>query len=271
MRGDDRSLWRRSGHATHASGFKEHEAGSWNLNRLATASGSLLDHSIDVPGVSAPGSLGRLFAAFCWHTEDLWMYSCNHLHAGATKTWYVVPASAAMKFEKATRRCCPLLQGLADLLYQLVAMVAPADLAAQGVPVYQLQRRAGEFIVTFRAYHAGFCTASTSPRPSISLTGWLPLGGMPWRAIHAIADWSSMERLLIRLALQDYPPVSLSLADWLLPELRAVVEEEARARETLQPGATTSSTSATRPLPLRDGCSLPQPQTQKRRHQIRRT
>lgn len=102
--------------------------------------------------------LPRLFAAFCWHTEDLWMYSCNHLHAGAPKTWYVIPASASSKFERAVRSLLPqLFAQHPDLLYQLVAMVAPADLRAQGVPVYQLTQRAGEFIITFpRAYHAGF-------------------------------------------------------------------------------------------------------------------
>lgn len=111
--------------STHASGFAEHEAGDWNLNRLSTARGSLLDDTVDVPGVSSPWLyVGGLFSAFCWHTEDLWMYSCNHLHEGATKTWYVIPAAAATKFEKATRSLLPsLFADAPDLLYQLVAMV----------------------------------------------------------------------------------------------------------------------------------------------------
>ena len=119
--------------ATHATGFPRGQGGQWNLNKLATVSGSLLDESVDVPGVSSPWLyIGGLFSAFCWHTEDLWMYSCNHLHAGATKTWYVVPATAATKFEKATRSLLPtVFKDAPDLLYQLVAMVAPADLAAQ--------------------------------------------------------------------------------------------------------------------------------------------
>jgi len=62
--------------AVVGSGFQSHEAGAWNLSRLATAKGSLLNDTVDVPGVSSPWLyVGGLFAAFCWHTEDLWMYS----------------------------------------------------------------------------------------------------------------------------------------------------------------------------------------------------
>ena len=45
---------------------------------------------------------------------------------------YIVPASAASKFEKAVRSLLPqLFADQPDLLYQLLAMVAPADLRAQ--------------------------------------------------------------------------------------------------------------------------------------------
>ena len=30
---------------------------------------------------------GQLFAAFCWHVEDHYLYSINYMHHGAPKTW----------------------------------------------------------------------------------------------------------------------------------------------------------------------------------------
>jgi len=225
-----------------SSGFDGLDGGAWNLKNLARAKGSLLDETVDVPGVSSPWLyVGGLFGAFCWHTEDLWMFSCSHLHAGATKTWYVVPAVAASKFEKATRALLPsVFQDAPDLLYQLVAMVAPADLEAQGVPVYTLQQRAGEFIVTFpRAYHAGFSHGfNVAEAVNFASADWLPFGrnAMQCYVRHRRTPVFSVERLLWRLALATTPPISLSTADWVLPELTAVVEEELRSRETLPTG-----------------------------------
>jgi len=221
------------------------------LNRLATATGSLLDDSaaMNVPGVSIPWLyVGGLFAAFCWHTEDLWMYSCNHLHAGAPKTWYVIPASASSKFERAVRSLLPqLFAQHPDLLYQLVAMVAPADLRAQGVPVYQLTQRAGEFVITFpRAYHAGFSHGfNCAEAVNFATPDWLPYGrhAMACYRRHKRSPVLSVERLLCKMALRTASEpidsrsrLSPSDADWVLPELRAVVADEIIERSAMPPG-----------------------------------
>jgi hypothetical protein len=175
----------------------------------------MLDQVPNVPGVSSPWLyVGGFFGSFCWHTEDLWMYSCNHLHAGATKTWYVVPATASSAFEKVTRSLIPsVFQDSPDLLYQLVAMVAPADLEAQGVPVYSLQQRAGEFIITFpRAYHAGFSHGfNVAEAVNFATSDWLPFGrnAVTCYSKHHRTPVFAMERLLMRLGLT---PATISLS-----------------------------------------------------------
>jgi hypothetical protein len=102
--------------------------------------------------------VGMCFSTFCWHNEDHWSYSINYLHWGEPKTWYGVPGGKADQFEDAMKRAAPeLFQSQPDLLHQLVTIMNPNILMNSGVPVFRMDQRAGEFIITFpRAYHAGF-------------------------------------------------------------------------------------------------------------------
>jgi histone demethylase JARID1 len=51
-------------------------------------------------GVSTPWLyMGSLFASFCWHVEDNYMFSLNYMHEGSPKTWYVIPESDKEKFD----------------------------------------------------------------------------------------------------------------------------------------------------------------------------
>lgn len=142
---------------------------------------------------------GALFATFCWHTEDHFLYSLNYLHEGAAKTWcafkcqythkdsvegckalpdcigirtsvlsqrsiaftlktmmerdlnegetssatycrlqhtvdrYGVPGSAARRFEDVMRTSAPeRFSEERDLLHQLITLLPPSLLAAQG-------------------------------------------------------------------------------------------------------------------------------------------
>jgi len=63
-----------------------------NLNNLSQAPDSLFQIITtkveSISGISSPWVyLGMLFASFCWHVEDLYMYSVNFMHKGAPKTW----------------------------------------------------------------------------------------------------------------------------------------------------------------------------------------
>lgn len=64
-----------------------------NLNNLSQAKDSLFqiitNKTDSISGISSPWMyVGMLFASFCWHVEDLYMYSFNYMHKGNAKTWY---------------------------------------------------------------------------------------------------------------------------------------------------------------------------------------
>jgi histone demethylase JARID1 len=74
----------------------------WNLTKLPTVSGSLLQHITEsINGVNVPWLyIGMMFASFCWHTEDNYLYSINYSHFGDIKQWYGIPSKHAKAFEK---------------------------------------------------------------------------------------------------------------------------------------------------------------------------
>jgi hypothetical protein len=131
-----------------------------NLNNISVLPESLFSHiKADIPGIMVPWLyVGMCFSTFCWHNEDHYTYSINYMHWGETKTWYGIPASDALKFEETMRQSVPeLFEQQPDLLFQLVTMLSPERLVANGVKVLALDQRPGQFVVTFpQAYHAGF-------------------------------------------------------------------------------------------------------------------
>ena len=123
--------------------------------------------------------VGMTFSTFCWHVEDHYTYSINYHHLGETKTWYGIPHTSADLFEQTMREQAPELFNInPDLLFHLTTMISPGLLKANGVEVFALDQREGEFVVTFpRAYHSGFnhgfnfCEAV-----NFATIDWLPFG-----------------------------------------------------------------------------------------------
>ena len=67
---------------------------------------------------------GMMFATFCWHVEDNYLYSINYMHEGKPKIWYGVPSSDANKFDEACKRLVPdYLTENPNLLHDIVTMV----------------------------------------------------------------------------------------------------------------------------------------------------
>ena len=98
---------------------------------------------------------------------------------GETKTWYGIPSSNADRFEQVMRKTAPeLFEANPDLLFHLTTIVSPFLLKEHYVPVFALNQRPGEFIVTFpRGYHAGFNHGfNFAEAVNFALPDWLPLG-----------------------------------------------------------------------------------------------
>ena len=69
----------------------------------------------DIPGVTSPMLyIGMLFATFCWHVEDNYLYSINYQHLGAAKTWC---GCCCFTHHPALLPCTALLEGTSDPLH----------------------------------------------------------------------------------------------------------------------------------------------------------
>lgn len=132
----------------------------WNLNNIAAAQGSVLRClSIPINGINVPWLyIGMLFASFCWHSEDNYLYSINYSHFGAPKQWYGVPGDKVDIFEKASKQFLTgLFRESPDLLHHMTTQIPPSRLKTFGVPVYKMTQEPKTFIITFpKAFHAGF-------------------------------------------------------------------------------------------------------------------
>ncbi|XP_010518675.1 PREDICTED: lysine-specific demethylase JMJ706-like isoform X2 [Tarenaya hassleriana] len=207
---------------------------NWNLkkvSRLPKSTLRLLETSI--PGVTEPMLyIGMLFSMFAWHVEDHYLYSINYQHCGASKTWYGIPGSAALKFEKVVRECVysdDILStigedGAFDVLLGKTTLFPPNILLDHDVPVYRAMQKPGEFIVTFpRAYHAGFSHGfNCGEAVNFAMGDWFPFGAI---ASHRYAHLNRVpllphEELICREAMLLYPSselqdLNLSPADLL--------------------------------------------------------
>ncbi|KAJ0240618.1 Uncharacterized protein HA466_0222190 [Hirschfeldia incana] len=162
----------------------------WNLNkvsRLPKSTLRLLETTI--PGITEPMLyIGMLFSMFAWHVEDHYLYSINYQHCGASKTWYGIPGSAALKFEKVVREgvysddilSADGEDGAFDVLLGKTTIFPPKILLDHGVPVYKAVQKPGEFIVTFpRAYHAGFSHGfNCGEAVNFAMGDWFPFGAI---------------------------------------------------------------------------------------------
>jgi histone demethylase JARID1 len=109
----------------------------WNLTRTWDSKGSLLQFAKDkkMSGVTMPWTYsGMLFSSFCWHFEDLLMYSMNYLHSGSSKIWYVIPGSEREIFEKAVQeKLAGIYKRDKNFMLDINTLISPAYILAHNV------------------------------------------------------------------------------------------------------------------------------------------
>ncbi|KAG0231496.1 hypothetical protein BGW42_000202 [Actinomortierella wolfii] len=234
-------------HSTqHGSGFPSMERNPtdkysshpFNLNNMAVLPESLFCHiKTDISGMMVPWLyVGMCFSTFCWHNEDHYTYSINYMHWGETKTWYGIPSSDALKFEETMRQAVPeLFEQQPDLLFQLVTMLSPERLVANGVKVLALDQRPGQFVVTFpQAYHAGFNHGfNFAEAVNFAPPDWCHFGlecAQRYK-VYRKQPVFSHDELIITTACNDD---SVSTAQWLQHEMADLRDRELAIRETVR-------------------------------------
>lgn len=138
----------------------------WNLlsiNNLTDSLFQILENKPEenICGLTVPWLyFGMLFSTFCWHVEDLYLYSINLLHHGSPKLWYGISHTDKEKMDKYIQDKCKKIK-LNDpyIRHKLILMIDPKELTENGIVVYKCIQNPGEIVLTLpKAYHAGFST-----------------------------------------------------------------------------------------------------------------
>lgn len=113
-----------------------------SLSRVSKMDDSLLQiiktKSESISGIVVPWVyVGGHFSTFCWHTEDLFLYSVNFMHEGGTKTWYGVPYEDVGKVRSYMReKYKDRLGERPSLLNEVLINFSPLELVKRGVSLH---------------------------------------------------------------------------------------------------------------------------------------
>eukprot|EP00345_Euplotes_harpa_P006849 CAMPEP_0168328974 /NCGR_PEP_ID=MMETSP0213-20121227/6830_1 /TAXON_ID=151035 /ORGANISM="Euplotes harpa, Strain FSP1.4" /LENGTH=415 /DNA_ID=CAMNT_0008332207 /DNA_START=349 /DNA_END=1596 /DNA_ORIENTATION=- len=161
---------------------KPYEDHPWNLNKmhLRQTRFSSFEKRSSSQGSRCPGStVGMLFSSFCWHYEDIMLYSINYMHEGEGKIWYAIPEYHREKFERlAKEKLALLFEEDPNFLLNINVMINPAFLVENGVHVYRTVQKPGEIIVTFpESYHQGISVGfNVAEAINMACPSWMEYG-----------------------------------------------------------------------------------------------
>jgi histone demethylase JARID1 len=160
--------------------YKDHP---WNFNKIHMQQNSVLQFCKDkkISGITMSWLyVGMMFSSFCWHYEDLMMYSLNYMHEGAGKIWYAIPDYHREKFERLAKdKLACLFNKDPNLLHNINVMIDPTYLVENGVHVYRTLQRPGEIVLTFpESYHQGVSVGfNISEAVNMACPSWLDFTG----------------------------------------------------------------------------------------------
>jgi len=161
--GLERAFWR--GTLSHEPLYGADSAGSlfddadgpWNVGHLPSLLHVMPDRQ---PGIDLPFLYwGTWKSMFCWHREDVNLYSINYLHFGKPKQWYVLKPRDGPKLDELVQRVwfVETQKECKDFMRHKEALLSPALLKSYRVPFAQTRQMPGQYMVLWpAAYHAGF-------------------------------------------------------------------------------------------------------------------
>lgn len=153
----------------------------FNLNNLSNAPDSLFQiltkKQDKISGISSPWMyMGMLFASFCWHIEDCYMYSANYMHKGEAKTWYLVPGNCKEDVENLIKKTYPdIFSKRPNILNQIVLQLNPLEFKKHGVLPFFCSKK---FIKFFS--DTNIQNSSKASRIRHHLPKSFPLWLLPW-------------------------------------------------------------------------------------------
>lgn len=138
----------------------------WTLQNVNLLDNSLFqflkqEEKANISGLTVPWLyFGMIFSTFCWHVEDLYLYSLNYMHYGSPKVWYSIPVNEKDKMDKYLfKKYEELKCKNKNLVDRLTLLIDPVELINNGIKVNKTVQYPGEIILTFpNAFHSGFST-----------------------------------------------------------------------------------------------------------------
>lgn len=132
----------------------------FNMTKLNTILDDIRqDYSVTIEGVNtAYLYFGMWKTSFCWHTEDMDLYSINYLHHGAPKAWYSIAPEHGKRFERLAASFFPYsFNTCRAFLRHKTTLISPQVLKKYSIPFSKCTQNEGEFMITFPySYHSGY-------------------------------------------------------------------------------------------------------------------